>query len=97
MEIKVNGKVTTVYVSGRIDKLGAERLEKTLNQAASSDPSEVILDFEGVNFIGSSGIGKLLGFWNDISESGGKVRAINLSPEIKKLFGTVKLDKLFNI
>jgi anti-anti-sigma factor len=99
MDIKVSDKggATTVSVSGRIDIPGAERLKQTLDEVAARNPKEVILDFGGVDFIGSSGIGKLLLFAQGLTSRGGRARIVNLNKEIKVVFASAKLDKLFNI
>ena len=99
MNIKVakeEGK-TAVYLSGSVDIPGAESLKKALNQIADDNPKEVVIDFDEVNFIGSSGIGKLLLFYKKFTAKGGKVSIINLNKEISALFKAIKLDKLFNI
>lgn len=88
---------TTVYLSGSVDIPGAESLKKALNQIADDNPGEVVIDFDEVNFIGSSGIGKLLLFYKKFTAKGGKVSIINLNKEISALFKAIKLDKLFNI
>jgi anti-sigma B factor antagonist len=88
---------TTVYLSGSVDIPGAESLKKALNQIADDNPREVVIDFDEVNFIGSSGIGKLLLFYKKFTAKGGKVSIINLNKEISALFKAIKLDKLFNI
>jgi anti-sigma B factor antagonist len=88
---------TTVYLSGSVDIPGAESLKKALNQIADDNPKEVVIDFDEVNFIGSSGIGKLLLFYKKFTAKGGKVSIINLNKEISALFKAIKLDKLFNI
>jgi len=99
MNIKVDskGETTTVYVSGRIDIPGAERLKRTLDQIAENNPKKVVLDFGGVDFIGSSGIGKLLTFGQGLTARGGRAQIVNLNKEIKAVFASAKLDKLFNI
>ncbi|UCH93026.1 MAG: STAS domain-containing protein [Candidatus Aminicenantes bacterium] len=99
MNIRVanEGEKTTVYLSGSIDIPGAETLKKTFNQIAENNPREVCIDFDDVNFIGSSGIGKLLLFYKKFTSKGGKVQILNLNKEIKALFKAIKLDKLFNI
>ncbi len=99
MNIKVDsrGATTTIYVSGRIDIPGAERLKQTFDQVARSNPQKVILDFGGVNFIGSSGIGKLLSFGQGLASRGGRAQIVNLNKEIKAVFASAKLDKLFDI
>ena len=100
MNIKINheGEKAIVFLSGSIDIPGAESLKKSLTQILENEEAkEVSIDFEGVNFIGSSGIGKLLLFYKNFTSKGGRVRIINLNKEITALFKAIKLDKLFNI
>jgi anti-anti-sigma factor len=95
--VKKDGDKTTLLLSGSIDIPGAENLKKILNQIVDDGPKEVIIDFEEVSFIGSSGIGKLLLFYKNFTSKGAKVKIININKEIKALFKAIKLDTLFNI
>ena len=99
MDIKVEkGKEsTTVFISGSIDIPGAEKLKQILNRLLEEKVKEVAIDFEEVTFIGSSGIGKLLLFYKNFTSIGCKVNIVNLNSELKALFKTIKLDKLFNL
>lgn len=100
MNIKIakEGEKAVVYLSGSIDIPGAENLKKSLTQILEDESvNEVSIDFSGVNFIGSSGIGKLLLFYKNFTSRGGKVTIVNLNKEITALFKAIKLDKLFNI
>ncbi len=99
MNIKVTKEkeISTLYLSGSVDIPGAENLKKTLNQFLEDGSKEVVVDFKDVNFIGSSGIGKLLLFYKNFTARGGKVRIVSLNDEIVALFKAIKLDKLFNI
>jgi anti-sigma B factor antagonist len=93
----VEGSKTIMAVSGSIDIPGAEQLKKSLTKVLDSDSDEITIDFEEVNFIGSSGIGKLLLFYKNFTAKGGRITIINLNKEITMLFKAIKLDKLFNI
>jgi len=99
MDVKmtVEGKETLMAVSGSVDIPGAERLKKSLTKVLESESKETTIDFEEVNFIGSSGIGKLLLFYKNFTAKGGRIKIINLNKEITMLFKAIKLDKLFNI
>lgn len=99
VRIAEEGDKTTVFISGSVDIPGAENLKKTFNQISDANPmpKEVWVDFSEVNFIGSSGIGKLLLFYKKFTSKGGKVLIVNLNKEITALFKAIKLDKLFNI
>jgi len=99
MNIKVTneGRKTVIFMSGSIDIPGAETLKKSLNDVLESETAELVLDFKDVNFIGSSGIGKLLIFYKNFTAKGGKIVIANLSKEITMLFKAIKLDQLFDI
>lgn len=99
MNVKVTeeGSKTIMFLSGSIDIPGAENLKKFLTKILESDCGEIVLDFKEVNFIGSSGIGKLLIFYKNFTAKGGSIHIENLNKEIKALFRAIKLDKLFNI
>lgn len=68
-----------IKIDNKIDELGVKTL---------------IFDFSGVNFMDSSGIGVVIGRFRKISEFGGRVGIINLTPQIKKVF---ELGGLFKI
>jgi anti-sigma B factor antagonist len=91
-----NGESTKLFLSGSIDVPGAESFKKSLSEELDSGVKEVILDFTEVNFVGSSGIGKLLVFYKNFTTMGGKIRIMNLKEEIRDLFIAIKLDKIFD-
>ena len=97
LKVEKNGAKATVFISGNIDIPGAEDLKKTLAGLTEDNLTDVVIDFTGVTFIGSSGIGKLLLFYKNFTAKGGSLSIINLSDEIIALFKAIKLDKLFNI
>jgi anti-anti-sigma factor len=97
LKVEKNGNEALVFITGNIDIPGAEDLKKALNGLIEENLSAVKIDFSGVTFIGSSGIGKLLLFYKNLTAKGGSLTLVNLSDEIIALFKAIKLDKLFNI
>jgi len=97
LKVEKNGNEASVFITGNIDIPGAEELKKTLNGLVEENINTVTIDFSGVTFIGSSGIGKLLLFYKNLTAKGGSLSLLNLSDEIIALFKAIKLDKLFNI
>jgi stage II sporulation protein AA (anti-sigma F factor antagonist) len=57
----------------------------------------LILDLKKVNFIDSSGLGAILGRFKRVSQEGGRLSAINVSPQVKKIFELSGLLKIMNI
>ena len=99
MNIKIleEGKKTIVSLSGTIDIPSAESLKHSLHELLRDDLQEVVIDFEEVDSIGSSGIGALLLTHKEYTSRGIQFAVINLNKEITALFKIIKLDKLFNI
>ncbi|TCL64210.1 SpoIIAA-like anti-anti-sigma regulatory factor [Hydrogenispora ethanolica] len=57
----------------------------------------LILDLKKVNFIDSSGLGVILGRFKRLSQQGGKLSAINVSPPIRRIFELSGLLKIMDI
>lgn len=57
----------------------------------------LILDLQKVNFIDSSGLGVILGRFKRLSQQGGRLSAINVSDQVKRIFELSGLLKIMNI
>jgi anti-anti-sigma factor len=99
MNIKVTHEddITNVAISGTIDIPSAEALKKSLYEILDGEINELILDFNEVDSIGSSGIGALLLTHKEFTSRGKRFSIVNVNKEITSLFKIIKLDKLFNI
>jgi anti-sigma B factor antagonist len=99
MNIKVanEGERTTLFLSGSIDIPSAESLKKRLQEEATPEIKEIIVDFREVDSIGSSAIGALLLSHKEFSARGVNFQVVNINKEIKELFKIIKLDKIFNL
>lgn len=99
MDIAVaqTGDSLRITLNGQIDEYGSDELKTRLGELDTSTLKDVTFDFGGVNRIGSSGIGRLLLFYKNLSVSGGSMRVENLSPNLFELFQSLKLDTLFPV
>ena len=61
------------------------------------DVQHVVFDFEETRFMDSSGIGIIMGRYRKISCFGGKVYAIHLDRQIKRIFAVSGLSRLVEI
>jgi len=61
------------------------------------DTSNVLINFENVNFFSSAAINKLIVFEKRIRARGGQIRLSNLRPEVRDLFSYTNLDSMFEI
>ena len=95
--VRGDGKIT-VTATGMIDEEGADRLKATFDQVLGSTlPPVVVLDLRGTQHIGSSGIGKILLFYKNLSIKNSRLEVINLNHGLHELFRELKLDTLFTV
>jgi len=69
------------------------RLQSALDQ--SSD--ELIIDLANVNMIDSKGLAVFVQCHKTISASGGRLRVVGASPDLKQLFHVMGLDGHFSV
>lgn len=93
-----NEKSITVFLEGEIDHHSAAIIRAGIDDALYINrPRELILDFGGVTFMDSSGIGLVMGRYKIIKSLGGKVILTSLSGINEKLMKLAGLERLENI
>lgn len=91
------GQNALIAIKGDIDEAGAEELKKSFRDIAGTGATSVRVDFKEVSHIGSSGIGKLLVFYKDLSIRGASLEVVNVPHAIAELLREMKLDTLFRV
>lgn len=79
--------------AAEIEQLGTELLALVQAQGKSS----LLLNFEGVEFLSSAALNKLISLQKAVKESAGCVRICNVHPQIREVFALTRLDRLFEI
>jgi len=79
-----------VHCTGRITMETAPQLRETAKSLISESKC-VVLDFNGVNYLDSSGLGMIVGLLISAKKSGCKLRFVNLSPRVKEIFTMTRL------
>ena len=97
MPITVNSRDSglTIALSGEIDHHGAGRLRETIDDSVRRTcPRMLVLDFGGVEFMDSSGIGVVLGRYRLMQDMGGKLALKNLPPHIRRVMQVAGISSL---
>ena len=99
LDIKVEQKegLVTMFLEGRIDNEGTQSFQDGLNSLLEIKKEKVVLNFSKLEFINSSGIGKLLIFYKKTDQSGAETEIDGISEELFSLFRAIRLDKLIKI
>lgn len=74
----------TVYLEGRLDTTTAPQLEESMKESIG-DVSELIMDFEKLEYISSAGLRVLLSCQKIMSKQG-SMKVIHVSDLIKEIF-----------
>ena len=75
----------TARITGEIDHHTARWLRMDIDTAIQDrEPKNLKLDFSGVSFMDSSGVGLVMGRYKNMRERGGKVELINMPDYIEK-------------
>ena len=95
VEIKVDRKTVTAYLSGEIDHHNAPELRRKIDEAVNNRlPELLVLDFGAVSFMDSSGIGLVMGRYRLIEGLNCKMYIINLSGHAYKVMRLAGLEKI---
>ena len=100
MAAKIIYKQKEIYVclEGEIDHHSASLIRVSIDEAVSRKrPLLLVLDFEKVTFMDSSGIGLVMGRYKLMKSLGGKIRVMNLSPGAYKVMCLAGLERLASL
>ena len=86
------------YLAGEIDHDAAQNLRIQLDDALlTRTPRTLVLDFGGVGFMDSSGIGIIMGRYRKISCFGGKVYCLHADRQIQRILRMSGLNKIVEV
>ena len=82
---------------GRLDALTVPEFEKALRDHLSRGTARIVIDFQDITYISSSGLRVLLTARRLAREQGGDVRLCRLSPRVYEIFDMVGFTQVFSI
>ena len=82
-----------VRLSGVCDSSTADQLNEVMQSVTSS----CTVDFEGLEYISSAGLGILLATQKRLAPSGEKLRFVNLGTTIREIFLLARFDVIFDM
>ena len=95
IEVAPEADTVTAMLTGEIDHHGAGRLRETIDDSVRRTcPRLLILDFGGVEFMDSSGIGIVLGRYRLMQDMGGRLALRSLPPHIRKVMQVAGISSL---
>ena len=98
VELQTQEKTLIAILSGEIDHHCAQPMRAEIDAKIDDlQPSVLVLDFAGVTFMDSSGIGVIMGRYKRIYMLGGEVCAVHTSERMKKILTMSGVTRIMQI
>ena len=95
VNIEIQDEVFIARLYGELDHHSVQPLREEIDaMALQNRPKQLILDFTGVGFMDSSGIGLVMGRYKLAQELGAKLRLCGLTAPTKRVMQIAGMDKL---
>ena len=96
IEMRIIGDVRILDCNGKI-RLGegTTAIRKAVLDALEAGTKKLILNFEEIDYIDSSGVGALLSAYTSVANAGGKMKLLHLTARIRELLMITKLLTVF--
>ncbi len=88
----------TAYISGEIDHHTAGEIREGIDERfLRSKPKKLVLDYDGVTFMDSSGIGLIMGRYRLVKSLDGEIEVVNIPKNMVKVIRLSGIEKLGKI
>ena len=95
LKTEFKNNVLTAYIDGEIDHDSAAKIRARIDGAAQSlKPKQLCLDFSGVSFMDSSGVGLVMGRYRTLAKTGAQLYITGASPQIYKVMKLAGIERL---
>jgi anti-sigma B factor antagonist len=92
------GDVTVLDLDGNIIMGGSsERLGSELRRLAAEGKRRVLVNFERVKYLDSSGVGELVSGSQALAKAGGSIRFLGLPPKVREVMTLASMLSLFEV
>ena len=98
VDINVTGEVVTARLFGEIDHHTAREIREAIDSSVELNmPTLLVLDFTGVSFMDSSGIGLVMGRYRNLIKLGAELHITGAAPNINKMLRLAGIEKLAKV
>jgi anti-sigma B factor antagonist len=97
IEREARGAVQLVRLSGSLDMYSFPRLETQINTLLQHGQHRIVLECRDLDYIGSAGLGALIGFAKQAREHGGDLKLLNVPDRIYKIIELLGFTKVLQV
>ena len=96
-EVRQERGVAVIDLTGEINGFAQEALDAAYSEAESKDPEAILLNFEEVDYINSTGIALIVGLLAKARASHKRLLACNLSEHYVEIFEITRLSDYIGV
>jgi anti-sigma B factor antagonist len=97
IEVEPRDAVQLIHLRGSLDMYSFPRLEIQINTLFQQGRYYVVLDCRELDYIGSAGLGALIGFAKQAREHNGDVRLLNVPDRIYKIIELLGFTRVLRV
>ena len=91
------GDVRTVRIAGNLDTQTSQGAQEQLMQLIDNGATKVLVDFEDLNYISSSGLRMLLVAAQQLADTSGQLRICSPNTMVREVFDTAGFSEIFSV
>ena len=96
--VQTQGELIFVNLTGELDQSTTDQVRIRLMTAlAVHDVKHIVFNLKGLTFMDSSGIGLILGRYNQVKALGGKVFVLGMDTTVHKVFHMAGLNQIITV
>ncbi len=96
IEKRKKGGVTIFDLKGKIlIGEGIDELREAINDSIKANEKNLILNFDHVPYLDSTGLGEVVRSYTSVKKEGGMVKIVNLTQKVHDLLSVTKLITVF--
>ncbi len=97
LEEKRVGNVAILTLKGRLDAYSSNELERSISALIDDGSVRLVVNFDGVDYISSSGLRVMLASLKRLKKEEGDLKLACLKPYVKEVFDIAGFTQLFEI
>lgn len=94
---KSSGDVKIVLPAGRLDASSSDELKVKIDGLISEGCRKMVVNFDGVEYISSSGLRVMLASLKQLRKIGGDLKLASMKPYVRETFEIAGFTQLFEI
>lgn len=98
VNVQTQDDIMFVALTGELDQSTTNQVKvRLMTTIAAHDIKYIVFNLKSLSFMDSSGIGIILGRYNQVKSVGGQVFVLGMSPTVNKLFQMAGLNQIITV